>query len=288
MNRLFERHTKQFETISLDGLNRLAALLDRQEHKYVLELEQFLGLIDELTEDFYILQIGEHTTFSYKSMYFDSDELHGYRYHHQGRLKGRFKIRTRQYVESNLYFFEVKLKDKRGGTLKKRMPYDADNYRTITAQARQFIEDNYAKAYGRPLTLELSPQLEVSFNRVTLVAKQGGERMTIDFNLTFAAKEHTTPVRQFLVIETKSSHGRGIAYSIFKRHGFKSRSCSKYCLGANLLQLGVKYNRFKPLLKLYDNLPLYDQVETQDGSVVACSAATAEENQMMQLAPEAA
>jgi len=287
MIHLFERYTKRFETISLDGLNRLAALLDRQEHKYVLEVEQLLGLIDELTEDFYILQIGEHTAFSYKSMYFDSDELHGYRYHNQGRLKGRFKIRTRQYVESNLCFFEVKLKDKRGGTLKKRIPYDVGNYRTITAQAQQFIEDNYAKAYGRPLTLELSSQLEVSFQRITLIAKQGGERVTIDFNLSFAAKEQTTPVRQFLVVETKSSNGRGIAYAIFRRHGLKSRSCSKYCLGANLLQLGVKYNRFKPLLKLYDNLPLYDLEETPDGSDVTRPATTAEESQMMQLAPEA-
>ena len=69
----------------------------------------------------------------------------------------------------------------------------------------------------------------MSFIWITLMAKQGGERVTIDYNLSIAAKEQTTPVLPFLVVETKSSYGRGITYAILRRHGLKSRSCSKYC-----------------------------------------------------------
>jgi hypothetical protein len=264
MTELFEPYVNRFQPISLEAMNQSAALLERQEHKYVIDTERFFSLIDELAEDFYILQIGDGRVFSYRSMYFDSDRLDGYRYHHQGKLKGRFKIRTRQYVESGLCFFEVKLKDKRGGTIKKRIPYETSNYDRLTKPAQEFIQKWHRQIYGKPFPLRLSSQIEVNYQRITLAAKQGGERMTIDFNLSFANGQRTTPVRQMLIVETKSSNGRGLADDLMRRHGIKPRSCSKYCLGANLLEFGVKYNRFKPLLKMYDALPLYDDMAQLD------------------------
>jgi hypothetical protein len=261
MTELFEPFIGRFDPISLKELNRMAALLERQEQKYVINVESFAGLVDELAQDFYILKIDDSSVFSYKSMYFDSDQLHGYRYHHQGRLKGRFKIRTRHYVESDLCFFEVKLKDKRGGTIKKRIPYKIQDYRRLTAEAEAFLQKWHRKIYGKPFMLSLSSQIEVSYQRITLAAKRGGERMTIDFNLSFANQDRRTPVRQMLIVETKSSNGCGLADSLMRRHGIKPRSCSKYCLGANLLDFDIKYNRFKPLLKMYDTLPLYDRIK---------------------------
>jgi hypothetical protein len=260
MTELFEPYVSRFQPISLDDMNHSAALLDRQEHKYVIEAERFLGLVDELAQDFYILEIDGKRVFGYKSMYFDSDRLDGYRYHHQGKLKGRFKIRTRQYIDSGLCFFEVKLKDKRGGTIKKRIPYEMADFRRLTGPAEEFMQKWHRKIYGKSFRLRLSSKIEVNYQRITLAAKRGGERMTIDFNLSFAGDGRTTPVRQMLIVETKSSDGRGLGDGLMRRHGIKSRSCSKYCLGANLLDFDVKYNRFKPLLKMYDALPLYNAV----------------------------
>lgn len=269
MTELFTPVVNRFEPISLKEMNKTAALLERQEHKYVVTAERFLDLIDELAVDFRILTIDDTSMFNYKSMYFDTEELHGYQYHHQGRVKGRFKIRTRQYVESGLCFFEVKLKDKRGGTIKTRIPYEAGNYRQMTEEAEKFVRTSYRNVYGRNFELQLSSQIEVNYQRITLAAKRGGERMTIDFNLTFANAETTTPVREMLIIETKSSNGRGIADAIMRRNGIKSRSCSKYCLGANLLGHKVKYNRFKPLLKMYDALPLYQMAIVSESVIQA-------------------
>lgn len=243
--------------ISLDELNAKAAMLDREENKYLLTSEEFISLTDDLAVEFDILSIKGETVFNYRSSYFDTDDLLGYSYHHQGRTKHRFKIRTRHYVESGLCFFEVKLKNKRGGTIKKRIPYDIKDYGTITPEARTFLEKTYADIYGADFSYDLSSQMEVNYRRITLVAKAGGERMTLDFNLNFENDEYVTPVRSMIIAETKSGNGRGIADAIFKKHGIKSRSCSKYCLGANLLQYNVKYNRFKPLLKLYGTLPIY-------------------------------
>lgn len=257
MESLFEPYTRAFQSVSLDELNQSAALLDRQENKYLLEPGQFLGLIDELAEQFNILSINGQRQFNYKSLYFDSDDLVGYTYHNQGRTKRRFKVRTRSYVDSDLCFFEVKLKDKRGGTIKKRIPYEPDDYRTMTDQARAFLDEVYFSVYGLRFEHELAPQIEIGYNRITLVAKDTAERMTIDFNLTFSGRDKTLPVRPMLIIETKSPTGRGIADGIMRAHNIKPRSCSKFCLGANLLAFKVKHNRFKPLLKHYQSLPVF-------------------------------
>ena len=52
-----------------------------------------------------------------------TETLLAYRQHAQGERR-RFKIRCRRYVDSDLYFVEVKLKGTRGRTTKQRMVYD--------------------------------------------------------------------------------------------------------------------------------------------------------------------
>ncbi len=268
MKHLFHAHINKFTPISLQELNTHAALLDREENKYILTPERLSELVPELVDNFRILQINDNAIFGYKSLYFDSDEFIGYRYHNQDRVKRRFKIRTRHYVDSKSCFFEIKLKTKRGGTIKRRLPYAVEDYGNLTEEARQFLQTTYQQVYGLPFTHDLIPRLEANCDRITLVSKQSSERMTIDFNLSFAREEKSLPVKCFVIIETKSPRGRGIADSIFKQHGIRSRNCSKYCLGINLLFNKIKYNRFKPLLKLYGKLPVYNVVnETETVSL---------------------
>ena len=258
MNHLFDALAQKFDTISLQDLNEQAALLDREENKYVLTLERFFELGPELIDNFHILKIGDDRVFEYRTLYFDTDDLIGYTYHHQNRIKRRFKIRTRHYVNSGLCFFEVKLKSKRGGTIKKRIDYAIENFNTVTDEARHFLNTTYQQVYGLPFTQIITPKLEVNCSRITLVHNESSERLTIDFNLRFALNENTSPPKSLVIMETKSLSGRGVSDTIFKLHGIRSRSCSKYCLGVNLLHTEVKYNRFKPLLKLYKDLPFYD------------------------------
>ena len=264
MKHLFNDDIHKFDTLSLQDLDSHAALLDREEKKYILTPERFSELVPELTQCFRILKIGNQRIFSYKSLYFDSAELIGYTYHNQGRIKRRFKIRTRHYLDSDLCFFEVKLKTKRGGTIKRRIQYAIDDYGTITTHARDFLQTIYQQIYGLAFTHELLPKLEVNCDRITLVHKESSERMTIDFNLHFAREESSTPIKRFVIIETKSPRGKGVADAILKKHRMRSGNCSKYCLGVNLLFNEVKYNRLKPLLKIYQNLPNYIAVNESE------------------------
>ncbi len=271
MKHLFDDHTHKFDAISLQDLNLQAALLDRQESKYVLTPERFFEIVPDLTRSFRILEIGELRIFNYKSFYFDSDNLIGYTYHNQERIKRRFKIRSRHYVDSDLCFFEIKLKSKRGGTIKRRIDCPLNDYGIITDRARHFIETTYQQVYGLRFEHELKPKLEVNYDRITLVAKDSSERMTIDFNLHFSRQGKTSSIKFFVIVETKSARLGGIADSIFKQQSIRSGNFSKYCLGVNLFFNKVKYNRFKPLLKMYENLPVYQAVNEVEISITNAS-----------------
>jgi len=104
----------------LAELNARAPLLDRLENKYVVSAGAFAQSLDALRNDFDVLAIDGQTTFTYETIYYDTDSLLAYRQHAQGKRR-RFKIRCRRYVDSDLYFFEVKLKGSRGRTIKRRM-----------------------------------------------------------------------------------------------------------------------------------------------------------------------
>ena len=55
----------------------------------------------------------------YKSLYYDTEDWKFYLDHHNGRVN-RNKIRFREYVGSKLTFLEIKLKNNKGKTIKKR------------------------------------------------------------------------------------------------------------------------------------------------------------------------
>jgi hypothetical protein len=65
---------------------------------------------------------GRRVAFAYHTTYYDAPELRAHRDHVQRRRR-RFKRRARDYVDSGLHTFEVKLKKARGLTVKHRMDY---------------------------------------------------------------------------------------------------------------------------------------------------------------------
>ncbi len=177
-----------FGHVSLDDVNRQAALLDRMENKYLIDLPAFRRMLKELSQQFDILSIDDEVIFNYDTVYFDSGTLVAYRDHAQGRRK-RFKIRSRHYVESDLYFFEVKLKGERGRTVKKRIPYDPAQHGNMTGAAQEFVRDCFRKEYDTEFPHEIGPKLTIRYRRLTLVGKRAPERVTIDFDLRFEERD---------------------------------------------------------------------------------------------------
>ena len=235
-----------FRTVSLDETNRLAQMLNRVDNKYVVNYEQFGDLLDQVRGDYAVLDIDGRNEFQYASCYYD-DHFSCYFEHHQARRQ-RVKIRTREYVNSGLRFFEVKLKGLRGRTDKHRTDCDSLVMPRIRGEHLTMLRELYAENYKKEMPFELRPALIVDYSRCTLVALKGGERVTIDFDLHFELPDGGKAVQighDFIIVETKSEGGRGIADENLKQLGIRKASkCSKYCIGVNLTGEVTKNNHF--------------------------------------------
>lgn len=242
--------TRHFEGISLEQLNSKAAMLERLDHKYIIQGSTLQAAANHLAEHFDILEIDGKSRFTYDTCYFDDEKYSSYFSHQQGRRR-RLKVRVRKYLEADLCFVEVKLKALRGSTVKKRFAHEISQYESLDNGALTSIDDACTAFYGERLYGLLSPVLNIRYKRITLVAKQGGERMTIDGNLSFSSANQTIDVGQdTFVVETKSANGMGIADSILRLfHQHPTENCSKYCVGMAALKLVSRYNQFLPALR---------------------------------------
>jgi hypothetical protein len=180
---------------------------------------------------FDVLEIDGQRSFTYETCYFDDPSAQllrpppGPPPAHEGAgapLRGR-----------RLCFVEVKLKDKRGVTVKKRL-------------------------------LELQRVMEMRYRRTTLVAREGGERMTIDGGIEFlrGGRVRRTDADVFIV-ETKSANGNGLADRILRQlHQHPTNSCSKYCVGMAALDLVPRHNKFLPALRKLNAMPMRERATT--------------------------
>jgi hypothetical protein len=245
-----------FDPISLAALNSKAEMLERLDNKYVVNAAVLHRAAAELAKHFDILEIDGRRTFTYETCYFDDADRQSYFDHHQGRRR-RAKVRTRKYVEAGLCFVEVKLKDKRGATIKKRLPYDPGKFGALDQTALAYVHGAYFDQYRQDFPYKLSRVIDMRYVRMTLVAKEGGERMTIDGELRFFAPGSSHAVADdHFILETKSANGNGIADRILRAlHQHPTKHCSKYCTGIAILNQGTKHNKFLPALRKLGSVP---------------------------------
>jgi VTC domain len=242
--------TKPFAPISLKALEAKAGMLERIDNKYVVRAEVLHRAAPQLAKQFDVLEIDGCRSFTYDTCYFDDVDCRCYFDHHQSRNR-RIKVRMRKYLEAGLCFVEVKLKDRRGMTVKKRLRVSMDSFGVLEDTAIEFVRDVYGALYRRAFTQEITRNLDMRYRRVTLVAKDGGERMTLDNQLCFnmdGAERHVDG--SLFVIEAKSAKGNGIADKILRRlHQHPTKHVSKYCTGLATLRNGTKSNNFRQAMK---------------------------------------
>lgn len=236
--------------VTLDELQQTAALRTRVDRKYVVGWETLARVLEALAGTHRSLEIDGMRTFRYESVYFDSPELIAFRAHMQQRRR-RYKVRSRHYVDSGLQTFEVKLKGRRGETVKHQLPYAGQDRGQVTAHAREFLTDRLSEAYPRLEVPELAPVLSNRYRRMTFAA--GGERMTVDFDLHYADADSDVVGLDpgHVIIESKCERGLGAADRELRRLGIKPVTCSKYCVGVGLLRDDVKVNDLRWLLSRY-------------------------------------
>jgi len=164
-----------------------------------------------------------------------------YRKHHAG--KGvRYKVRSREYLDTGRSFLEVKWKAKRDRTVKERV-------QTAGFLTRWAPDATSAMETKLPDEAEaLEPKICNEFYR--------RERVTLDLGLEFQGEGRTIVIPGVAVAEVKQGDTDRDSHFVrqMRAAGIRPSGFSKYCIGVSMIYQDVKHNRFKPTLRLIDRL----------------------------------
>ncbi len=247
------RHVDGFDPISLQELDGHAALQMRVDRKYIVTYETLERLLAQLGDDYLALEIDGERLQEYDSVYFDTPALTGYKHHMQGRRK-RFKCRTRLYG-GTACFFDLKLKGRRGETVKRRLPLPPLAHGSLTTDAAAFLRRELLREYGCAAPARLLPILHTSFARLALTHAHRPERLTLDFGIMFnrvGSDERYRMRPGYALIEAKSGAQPGTVDRLLPRLGARPLTmCSKYCLGVALANPSLPTNPYRALLRRY-------------------------------------
>ncbi|MDR0698534.1 MAG: polyphosphate polymerase domain-containing protein [Tannerella sp.] len=241
-----------FATISLDEMTDIR-LMDRIDSKFVVPISIMPQLLNAMIPLFRVQTILGKRIARYLTQYFDTPTLDFYLMHQNGKLN-RQKIRIRSYTDSDLSFLEIKNKNNRGQTNKKRIPVNISCISSVDELGEgKFFLDKHSRFASDSLV----PALRTSFRRMTFVNNRVSERITIDVDLSFRNDRtgNTCSLDNLMILELKQG---GRQHSDFREilgnlH-IKPCSFSKYCMGIFLTDTSVKSNRFKYKMTVINKL----------------------------------
>ncbi|MDL2322937.1 polyphosphate polymerase domain-containing protein [Bacteroidales bacterium OttesenSCG-928-A17] len=247
-----ENILKGLTPITLEEMKDIR-LMDRIDSKFVAPVALLPQLLKEM-EPFFMVQTKNDTRVApYTTQYFDTPDLEMFVMHQNGKLN-RQKIRIRSYADSDLSFLEIKNKNNKGRTSKKRIEVNQPAVRSIKEfqEEMDFLTEHSIFSAG-----SLIPSLSNNFHRITCVNNRKTERITIDINLSFL-NERTggeTSFDDLMILELKQDGWQRSDFrDILLNLRIKKNSFSKYCMGVVLTDPSVKYNRFKNRLAKINKL----------------------------------
>ena len=247
----FRTKLLDFASINLTELNATANYLKRIDKKYLITENKLKNILDDLKNNFQVLDIDWTRVFSYDNVYMDTDEYLFYN-KHQNKDQSRTKVRTRLYKDSNLAFFEYKQKEN-WVTKKFRYQFPYKEHWIMTKGKKRFFEWIWQSLYNTQAP-ELTPAIRTKYNRLTLVSKNWEERLTIDLNIKIKdlrnknAKE--IELKNLVILESKSMSEKCFSCQIMQKHLVeKAQSCSKYSLWVIYSWLTEKWSTFAETMK---------------------------------------
>ena len=215
-------------------------LMNRTDTKFVFPLSTLIKILPKLVEHYRVLEINGVRLNAYRSLYFDTEDFQFYHQHHNGKTN-RNKVRFREYIDSGLSFLEVKRKNNKGKTIKKRI-----KVKKITESLDDSNLDFVNKVIGSKMPLK--PQHWNKFSRITFVHKRIKERLTIDVNFRFEDINSTKYNLGNMVIAEVKQAKRNLSSNfirIIKEERIHPFRISKYCMATSTLFPQLKKNNFK-------------------------------------------
>lgn len=231
----------QFKKVSLSDLDKVE-LMNRVDLKFCFHISHAPTVFKLIQDNYSALEIDGETIFPYYNTYFDTIDNQMYLNHHNGKLN-RYKIRVRRYNQTNVSFLEIKFKNNKGRTIKKRVVRN-EFHAPFNEPELEFIQ-RITPYSGE----QLRPKIANSFSRITLVNNNFTERVTIDFAPGFKNQSSEITLQNLVIVEIKQDKAgsANILTQILRELKLTDKGFSKYCIGRSLIE-DIKKNRFKPLL----------------------------------------
>lgn len=246
---------KDFSTISLDQLNANMSLMERIEKKYLITLQDLWKIMKELKDKYFVLSIKNNSIFVYDNIYMDTDDFIFF-HQHEKNMKSRVKVRTREYVDSNIAFFEFKQKEW-DLIRKSRFDLPVTESKDINNEWKAFYQSMCNSLELPYMHANIKPKLRTLYKRITLCSKKNDERITIDFDIKLqditAKWKELFSLWPVAIIETKSGNKHCQSHEILNKMKYKpARGCSKYCLWIVYNWLVAETKHFKNTMKFID------------------------------------
>lgn len=232
---------RNFDDITLEEMDSVK-LMNRHERKYTVSYDTLSTLLNDLKDDYYVLEIGDERVMPYESVYYDKPDFTLYTTHQNGK-QNRYKVRSRTYALTGDRFLELKFKNNKKRTIKRRIPLNSG----------KDIHDNedFLVKHLPFSTHDLEEKIEISYNRITLVDKKKKERVTIDMDLSYSTENGDSTYNNLAIIEIKFEGNirDSIMNRALKSYRIKPLSFSKYCLGISQHFKDVKQNNMNIKLR---------------------------------------
>ena len=220
--------------------------MNRIDTKYAVPMAVLPAILRAAKSEYFAQEIDGKRIATYDTVYYDTESLDMYLRHHDRQLV-RQKIRIREYVDSHLTFLEIKRKNNKGRTKKKR----------IALPAEPSVIEQFVAAKSRYEWSEVTPRLSTKFHRITLVNRAKTERLTIDMDLVWqnmlSGESRTFP--ELVIIELKrDGNAPSRMTQIMQDLRIKPLKISKYCIGTALTNPQLKQNRFKKKIRSIEKM----------------------------------
>lgn len=239
----------EYVSISLEEMSGIK-LMNRTDTKFVTSQQVLKRVLFDAKHDYRVQAVNGEQNIAYHTVYLDTADRTMYMDHQNGRTV-REKIRVRTYVSSGLTFLEIKNKNNKGRTDKKRIRIES--FETMKEDGG----DLFLRQHAWYDQSKLLPLLENSFRRITLVNKRMTERLTIDTEVAFRCLQsgQTASLNDIVIIELKRD-GRTPSpiKEVLRKLHVQSSGFSKYCIGSALTSVNLKKNRLKPKLRMLDKV----------------------------------
>lgn len=229
-------------------------LLNRIDSKYLTDETALLRVLaDAKAAGYRALETEGAKISPYNSVYYDTPELRMFTDHHNKRLV-RQKVRTRVYENSGDAYLEIKRKNNKGRTKKKRTHIPAAELQDFSHDA---VAVEYLAGHSNYTVDMISPVLSTAFRRITLVNPAKTERLTIDTSLMFTnfRTGKKASLGSAVIIELKQDgHAASQMKNILLDHRIHPARVSKYCVAVTLTDPLSKHNRFNLKVRLIEKI----------------------------------